>query len=165
MDQSTPEKPSWRVRLGAAWQAVKTKAATWWAFTGPTGLIPLLPAAVGGGLLGWVLCQVVQSPAPETTPPLPVEAAPGLQYQIDALRLRVIVLEAAAAAAAPTPAPARQRAPAARQTPLQALQAPTEDQFADASKLVEPPTPPAPITRQSIDQFRASLRTAQPTQE
>lgn len=39
------------------------------------------------------------------------------------------------------------------------------DQFADTSKLVEPPTPPVPITRQSIDQFRASLRTPQSVQE
>jgi hypothetical protein len=162
MDQATPEKPSWRARLGAAWQAVKTKAATWWAFTGPKGLIPLLPAAVGGGLLGWVLCQVVQSPAPGATPPLSVEAPPGLQDQIDALRLRVIVLEARADAPPKPVAAPRATAPrAGASTPV----APGPDQFADTSELVEPPTPRAPITRQSVDQFRASLRTPQPVQE
>lgn len=162
MDQPTPEKPSWRVRLGAAWQAVKTKAATWWAFTGPTGLIPLLPAAVSGGLLGWVLCQVVQSPAPSATPPLPVEHSPALQDQIDALRLRVIVLEARADSASKSaPAPRATAPRAGASTPA----APDPDQFADSSELVEPPTPPAPITRQSVDQFRASLRTPQPVQE
>lgn len=162
MDQPTPEKPSWRERLGAAWHAVKTKAVTWWAFTGPKGLIPLLPAAVGGGLLGWVLCQVVQPPAPETTPPLPVETSPGLQDQLNALRLRVSVLEARAdAPPKPAVAPRASVPRAGASTPA----APDPDQFADTSELVEPPTPPAPITRQSVDQFRASMRTPQPVQE
>ena len=162
MDQATPEKPTWRARLGAAWQAVKTKAAAWGDFTGPKDLITLLPAALVGGVLGWTLYKLAPLPAaePRTTPA--VETAPGLQDQINALRLRVIVLEARADAL-PKPAVApRASAPrAGASTPA----APDPDQFADTSELVEPPIPPAPITRQSVDQFRASLRTPQPVQE
>ncbi len=160
-DQSTPAKPNWRSRIGSAWLAVKTKAATWWAMVDKkalkeAALIVLLVCALAVPLWFWL------RPAAEVQPVSDVATSNALQDQIDALRLRVIVLEARAdAAQRPASAP---RATAPR-VGAQSPAAPTADQFAGTSKVVEPVTPPAPITRQSIDQFRASLRTAQPTQE
>lgn len=160
-DQSTPAKPTWRAHIDAAWQTVKTKAATWWAVVDKkaikeAALIVLLVCALAVPLWFWL------RPVAEVQPVSGVATSTGLQDQIDALRLRVIVLEARADSA-PKPAPApRATAPrAGASTPA----APDPDQFADSSELVEPPTPPAPITRQSVDQFRASLRTPQPVQE
>lgn len=159
--QPTTDKPSLRARIGAAWQAVKTALHKVWAWLKAEPSVIL--AAV---LVLVVLVLAMTGPGgdhqPTDTPAPAVEAAPGLQDQINALRLRVIVLEARADAL-PKPAVApRASAPrAGASTPA----APDSDQFAHTSELVEPPTPPAPITRQSVDQFRASLRTPQPVQE
>lgn len=62
----------------------------------------------------------------------------------------------------PVPEPVITRA---RRAPAQPAATPRPDQFAEPSKLVESVPPTTPITRQSIDQFRASLRTPQPDQE
>lgn len=160
-DQSKPAKPTWRARIGAAWQVVKTKAATWWAMVDKkalkeAALIVLLVCALAVPLWFWL------RPVAEVQPVSVVATSTGLQDQIDALRLRVIVLEARADALPKTAAAPRASVPrAGASTPT----APDPDQFADTSELVESPTPPAPITRQSVDQFRASLRTPQPVQE
>lgn len=119
-------------------------------------MVLILLAAVAA--LGFLL----RTPGPVSQPAPVVHVQPGLQDQVDALRLRVVVLEALADAP-PRPAAApRATAPrAGASTPA----APAPDQLAETSKFVEPPTPPAPITRQYIDQFRASLRTPQSVQE
>lgn len=160
-DQSTPAKPTWLARIDAAWQTVKTKAATWWAVVDKkalkeAALIVLLVCALAVPLWFWL------RPVAEVQPVSDVAMSTSLQDQIDALRLRVIVLEARSDA---PQNPARAPRAAAPRVGASSPAAHTADQFAGASKLVEPPTPPAPITRQSVDQFRASLRTPQPVQE
>lgn len=128
MDQATPEKPSWRARISGQWRALKTEVAAWLAFTGPKGLIPLLSAALVGGLLGWTLYKLAPSPAPEPRTTPAVETAPGLQDQIDALRLRVIVLEARADALPKPAAAPRASAPrtSAARADAESPAAPTE---------------------------------------
>lgn len=158
--QPTTDKPSLRARIGAAWQALRTNAADWWTETGRDA------AAVSATIVLFFICVAVAGLAidwkAEQRQARAVVATPGLQDQIDALRLRVIVLEARAdALPKPAAAPRASVPRAGASTPT----APDPDQFADSSELVEPPTPPAPITRQSVDQFRASLRTPQPVQE
>lgn len=160
-DQSTPARPTWRARIDAAWQTAKTALLKAWAWL-KEGPSVILAAA----LVLVVLVLAMTGPGgdhqPAHTPAPAVEAAPGLQDQIDALRLRVAVLEAQADALSRRATAPRASTPrAGASTPA----APDPDQFADTSELVEPPTPPAPITRQSVDQFRASLRTPQPIQE
>lgn len=160
-DQSTPARPTWRARIDAAWQAVKTALHKVWAWLKAEPSVIL--AAV---LVLVVLVLAMTGPGgdhqPTDTPAPAVETSPGLQDQLNALRLRVIVLEARADAPPKPAATPRASVPrAGASTPT----APDPDQFADTSELVEPPTPPAPITRQSVDQFRASLRTPQPVQE
>lgn len=159
--QTTADKPSLRARIGATWQAVKTALNKVWAWLKAEPSVIL--AAV---LVLVVIVLAMTGPGgdhqPNATPAPAVETAPALQDQINALRLRVIVLEARADAPPMPAATPRASAPrAGASTPA----APDPDQFADTSKLVEPPTPPAPITRQSVDQFRASLRAPQPVQE
>lgn len=94
-DQSTPARPTWRARIDAAWQAVKTALHKVWAWLKAEPSVIL--AAV---LVLVVLVLAMTGPGgdhqPTDTPAPAVEAAPGLQDQIDALRLRVIVLEARA---------------------------------------------------------------------
>ena len=164
-DQSTPTKPTWRARISSAWKTLRTNAAEWWTETGRGAtsvsaaiVVFFLAVVLVGRAIDW---NAERRQAPAVAAPA-VEASPGLQDQVDALRLRVIVLEARADAQPKSAAAPRASVPrAGASTPA----APDPDQFADTSELVEPPTPPAPITRQSIDQFRASLRTPQPVQE
>lgn len=93
--QPITEKPSPGARIGAAWQAVKTALHKVWAWLKAEPSVIL--AAV---LVLVVLVLAMTGPGgdhqPNATPAPAVEAAPGLQDQIDALRLRVIVLEARA---------------------------------------------------------------------
>ena len=157
-DQSTPTQPTWLARIGAAWQAVKTKAATWWAMVDKkalkeAALIVLLVCALAVPLWFWL------RPAAEVRPVSDVATSTGLQDQLETLRLRVDVLEAQSSASDTTTPAIASAPPAAKRRSAK----PATGTSPDPSKL--PPTPPAPITRQSIDQFRASLRTAQPTQE
>lgn len=88
-----------------------------------------------------------------------------LRADVDALRAQAV--QAAQTAQAPeapaplpTPAPALKRAPAARVGPARAH---FDEQSTTA---VEPPAPQltsiAPLKREAIDQYRASLRTSQP---
>lgn len=155
--------------LVSAWGTARTRVAAWRATDSgrravKTLLLVILGAVLALGLL--LRTPGPKRPASDSVPaggqPVAQPATAPLQAQIDALRLRVIVLETRAdAPPKPSAAPRASTPRAGNSTPA----APTADQFADTSKLVESPTPPAPITRQSIDQFRASLRTPQPVQE
>lgn len=88
-----------------------------------------------------------------------------VRVSVDELRAQQKVqCEAPQAAAVPEPAP-DPVITRTRRSPSKPAATPSPDQLADTSELVESPTPPAPITRQSVDQFRASLRTPQPVQE
>lgn len=82
----------------------KTQPRRFW----PSLVLALL---VGVSLLGFLLRTPGPAPKPATAPA--AEAQPGLQDQIDALRLRVIVLEAQAAAAPARTARPRATAPVA----------------------------------------------------
>lgn len=94
--QPTTDKPSLRARIGAAWQTVKTALLKAWAWLKEEEPSVILAAV----LVLVVLVLAMTGPGgdhqPTDTPAPAVEAAPGLQDQIDALRLRVIVLEARA---------------------------------------------------------------------
>lgn len=82
----------------------KTQPRRFW----PSLVLALL---VGVSLLGFLLRTPGPAPKPATAPA--AEAQPGLQDQVDALRLRVIVLEAQAAAAPARNARPRAAAPVA----------------------------------------------------
>jgi hypothetical protein len=157
-DQSTPVKPTWPARISASWQAVKTKVTTWWTVVDKkafkeAALIVLLVWAVAVSL--WVSLQ----PDAEVQPVSDVATSTSLQDQLETLRLRVELLEALASASDATPSSvAIAPSVATRRSTRPAAGIPPEP------STLSPP-PPDPITRQSIDQFRASLRTAQPTQE
>lgn len=136
-DQSTPAQPTWLARIGAAWQAVKTKAATWWAMVDKkalkeAALIVLLVCALAVPLWFWL------RPAAEVQPVSGVATSTALQDQIDALRLRVIVLEARADAL-PKPAVA----PRASVQRTSAVRAAAENPPA----LTEPQPATAPLKR------------------
>ena len=132
-DQSTPAKPTWRARIDAAWQTVKTKAATWWAVVDKkaikeAALIVLLVCALAVPLWFWL------RPVAEVQPVSDVVTSTGLQDQLETLRLRVIVLEARADAL-PKPAVApRASAPrtSVARTGAENPAAPTELQPATA---------------------------------
>jgi hypothetical protein len=77
-------------------------------------------------------------------------------------------IEALEAAAAPTAAPeatAQAQAPARARRAAQSPAAQPAEPVAELLPSAMPPTAPVPITRESIAQFRASLRPAQPDQE
>lgn len=103
-DQSMPAKPTWRSSIGAAWQAVKTALLKAWAWLKAEPSVILAAVLV---LVVLVLAMTGEDSGhqPNATPAPAVETAPGLQDQINALRLRVIVLEARADAL-PKPAAA-----------------------------------------------------------
>ena len=139
MDHATPENPSWLARiwtaLGAAWGAVSTRLFTWWhAGNRDAAKALLLIVLVGVLLLGFLLHTPGPAPVPAPAPAPAVETPPGLQDQIDALRLRVIVLEVRADAAPKPAAAPRASAPrtSAARTGAENPAAPTEPQPAAA---------------------------------
>jgi hypothetical protein len=165
---TTTETPrGWIARawacLGTAWSRAEIAVFYWWhtgnrcaakALASITLLIVLTCLT-----LAYLLRAPGSAPAVMTAAPTPARSNP-LQDQIDSLRLRVIALEnPAGAPESADPQPARPRAPRAALRPAAGVAA--------APPAVPAPTtvPPDPITRQSIDQFRASLRTSQPVQE
>lgn len=98
-DQSTPAKPTWRARISSAWKTLRTNAAEWWTETGRGAtsvsaaiVVFFLAVVLVGRAIDW---NAERRQAPAVAAPA-VEASPGLQDQVDALRLRVIVLEARA---------------------------------------------------------------------
>lgn len=117
MDTNT-QAVTWRARISGACQALRTKVAGWWA-TADQGAMAVAAAivafflaalAIGSGIGWWA--EQRHAPA--------VEASPGLQDQIDALRLRVAALESLPPEApSPDPAPARPSAPRAAVRPTQ----------------------------------------------
>jgi hypothetical protein len=157
-DQATPTKPTWRARIGTAWHAVKTKAADWWAVADKkalkeAALIVLLVCVLAVPLWFWL------QPAADVQPVSDVAPSSGLQDQLETLRLRVDVLEAKAFASDTSPPAIDSAPPAAKRRSAKSATGTSPEPSTPL------PTPPAPITRQSIDQFRASLRTSQPDQE
>lgn len=113
-DQSTPAKPTWRARISSAWKTLRTNAAEWWTETGRGAtsvsaaiVVFFLAVVLVGRAIDW---NAERRQAPAVAAPA-VEAAPGLQDQIDALRLRVIVLEARADALPKSAAAPRASAP------------------------------------------------------
>lgn len=94
-DQSTPARPTWRARIDAAWQAVKTALHKVWAW------LKAEPSVILAAVLVLVVLVLAMTGRdgdhqPNAAPALAIETSPGLQDQIDALQLRVIVLEARA---------------------------------------------------------------------
>ena len=134
-DQSTPAQPTWLARIGVAWQAVKTKAATWWAMVDKkalkeAALIVLLVCALAVSLWFWL------RPVAEVQPVSDVAMSTSLQDQINALRLRVIALEARADALPKPAAAPRASAPrtSAARTGAENSSALTEPQPAAAPR-------------------------------
>lgn len=147
----TTEKPAltWRQRL-ATWGEVaqSTLSAAWsWIKGEPTVFLVLCVVAIVAAMFTKVLWDTDLQASRNTA-----HAAPDWNEQARQLDARIAALEAAQtispAVAPPTTIRARQRLPVTREAPTPA---PVE---------AEPATVPAlpPITRQSINEYRAQLR-------
>lgn len=152
--------------LGNAWERLRTKVFIWRHTGNQSALTALCWLALAAVMLAVVLVSTCSeaprlAQKPITEQPAAVQTNPlaPLVARIEAVEEQVADLQDRQPAAAPRPAVRRAPATAAAAPAVPA--APSE---ATAPPLPAP-QPPAPITRQTVDQFRASLRTTLPNQE